>query len=263
MINSSSNAELRDARIAQYLKLGDSALILGQRLSEWCGHSPTEELDVSLTNIALDSIGQAQILLEFAAQLMDATVSADDLAFGRDMMEYRNLLIVEQPNLDFAQTIARQFLFSTYQLACYRSLSESAQAHKDPDLAGFAEKCTHEVQYHVKFSSAWMYRLGDGTQESRTRLQRAVQRLMYFTGEFFESRDTDEVLFQTGLGIDYPSMKQIWLNEITNVIEGSTLVMPEQPHTISGHQQGEHTEHLGHLLADMQFLHRSYPGFNW
>ncbi|QXD16294.1 phenylacetate-CoA oxygenase subunit PaaC [Rhodocaloribacter litoris] len=242
------------------LRLGDDALILGHRLSEWCGHGPYLEEDIALANIALDCLGHANALLGLAGEVEGAGQSADDLAFFRDAIEFRNVQLVELPRGDFAFTIARQFLFSAYAHLLYEGLRESTF---EP-LAGIAAKAYKEVSYHLRHSSEWMLRLGDGTDESHRRTQQALNDLWMYTGELFEADDVLHALVEAGIAPDVPAARSRWKDMVTTVLEAATLQLPpEPPYMASGGRTGFHTEHLGHLLAEMQFLPRAYPDATW
>lgn len=221
----------------------DDALVLGHRLSEWVGHAPMLEEELALANIALDLIGQARLLYQYAARLIGG-VSEDDLAYGRDAGVFRNLLLVEQPNGDFAQTIVRQVLYSAFAGLYWRAMTGSA----DAELAAIAGKAVTETAYHRRHAEAWLVRLGDGTAESHARAQAALVRLWPFAGEMFS---------------DAPDLMAAWDEAIRGVLERATLRRPEVPWYQRGGREGRHSEHLGRLLAEMQVLPRSYPGAVW
>ncbi|MEU1073113.1 MULTISPECIES: 1,2-phenylacetyl-CoA epoxidase subunit PaaC [unclassified Streptomyces] len=233
--------------VAAALALGDDALVLSHRLGEWAGHAPVLEEEVALANIALDLLGQARVLLSLAGD-------EDELAFLREERAFRNLQLVEQPNGDFAHTIARQLYFSTYQKLLYGQLATG-----DGELAGLAAKAVKEVAYHQDHAEQWTLRLGDGTDESHGRMQRACEALWRFTGEMFQPVD--------GVDIDWQETEQTWLASITSVLEQATLTVPEGPRTgawaAGAGRQGLHTEPFGRMLAEMQHLHRSHPGATW
>jgi len=242
------------------LRLADNALILGQRLSEMCGHGPEMELDIAMTNISLDLIGQAKLLFEHVLARESLAPNIDVLAFTRPLEKYNNLLLVAQPNVDFAHIMLRQFLFSSMQKMQYQALLNSS----DKTLAAIAEKSLKEIAYHIRFSKAWVLRLGDGTDESRGRMVDALQCLWRFSGEMFER---DEVLAQvvsSGLSDDFTRHYDIWKADIGDVLgQAGGLVAPETGAMIMGGHHGRHDEHLGHILSDMQFMQRSYPGLEW
>lgn len=250
----------RDGAHFEYLvRLGDSSLVLGHRLSEWCGHGPAVEEDMALTNIALDLIGQARLLLTHAGEVEGAGRSEDDLAYLRDVLDYRNLLLVEQRNGDFAVTIARQFLFDAFHVDLMARLSESA----DERLAAIAAKSLKEVTYHLRHSSEWVIRLGDGTDESHARMQRALDDLWMYTGEMFAMDEVDEAMVAAGIGVDLAALEPGWGRRVDEVLEAATLRRPEDAWMHTGGKRGRHTEHLGYLLAEMQFLQRAHPGATW
>lgn len=241
------------------LRLADSSLIIGHRNSEWCGHGPILEEDIALTNISLDLVGQATTLMEKAAELEGKGRTGDDLAFLRDTVEYRNFLMVEQLNGDFGQTILRQFFYSAFTYILYNQLQQS----KDDFLAAFAAKSIKEVTYHLRHSKEWVIRLGDGTEESHARMQNALSSLWMFTGDMFTSIDSDNELVSSGIAVDFSSLKPEWDKIVNEVLTQATLTVPEKVFMQSGSREGKHTEHLGFLLAEMQFLPRAYPGAKW
>mgnify|MGYP006267529019 CR=1 FL=1 len=241
------------------LRLGDNALILGQRLGEWCGHGPVLEQDIALTNVALDLIGQARSWLTYAGELEDRGRGEDQLAFRRDVWDFRNLLLVEQPNGDFAHTIARQFFFDAFHHPLLEQLLQST----DRQVAAIAEKAIKEVTYHLRYSSEWTIRLGDGTQESHARMQAAVDDLWMYTGECCAPDEVDENARQSGIGADLAAVRESWAGRVTDIFGQATLEWLENDWMQSGGKQGRHTEHLGYILADMQFLQRAYPDMEW
>ena len=248
------------AALAEYaLRLGDDSLILGQQLSAWCGRAPIIEVDLSLANLALDLIGQAGRLLSYGAQLRGRNEDADTLAFGRDVLDFHNCLLVEQPDTDFAHTIARQFLFSCWQRLFFDALAKSP----DTTLAGIAQKSVAEATYHAQFASEWVVRLGDGTAESRARMTAGLDWMWRFVDELFESDSIESVLAERRLGVDNAKLRPAWDAAVEKALTEATLPMPTRRRSVSGGRQGRHSEHLGRLLADMQFLHRAYPGANW
>jgi ring-1,2-phenylacetyl-CoA epoxidase subunit PaaC len=241
------------------LRIADDSLILGHRVSEWCGHGPILEEDIALTNIALDLIGQATSLLEYAGTTENAGRSADELAFLRYERDYKNALLVEQPNGDFAHTIVRQWLFDTFRLFFYEALCLSA----DKQLAAIAEKSLKETKYHCKHSSEWVIRLGDGTDESHRRIQTAVDTLWRYADELFFMDETDETLIKQGIAVDLAPLKDKWKERIRYVAEEATIQLPTNNWTQHGGRIGRHSEHLGFLLAEMQYMQRAYPGMEW
>ncbi len=247
------------------LHLADNALVLGHRNSEWTGHGPILEQDIALSNIALDLIGQARYLYQYAAQLMntmttskDQAVTEDVLAYLRDSWDFKNCLLVEQGNGDWGKTVLRQFFFSTYQYFFFRELQKS----RDVELSAIAEKSLKEVTYHLRWSSEWVIRLGDGTEESHSRLEKALDELWMYTGELFQPADYEQSLMPSGIVVDLADIKPLWTVRVTEVLREATLAMPG-PMMQAGGKQGKHTEQLGYLLAEMQFLQRAYPGCEW
>lgn len=241
------------------LRLGDDALILGQRLGEWCGHAPTIEVDLALTNLSLDLIGQATLFLDYAGKLEGKGRDADRLAFRRDAVDFTNCLLVEQPNGDFAQTIARQFLYSTWQQLYLNALADSA----DDTLAAAAVKCVKEVAYHARFAAEWVVRLGDGTEESHRRMSAGLDWMSRFVDELFEMEEADRALLAAGAGVDKAALRPAWDAEVARVLKEAMLEALPQRRTLTGGRQGRHTEHLGHILSEMQFLQRAYPDAVW
>jgi ring-1,2-phenylacetyl-CoA epoxidase subunit PaaC len=241
------------------LHLADNALILGQRNSEWCGHGPVLEQDIAITNISLDLIGQARSLYQYAAQLIGNGATEDRLAYLRDAREFRNCLLVELPRGDWAVTTLRQFFFSAYQMLLFQQMLHSS----DTTLAAIAEKSLKEVTYHVRWSSEWVIRLGDGTEESHNRMENALADLWAFTGELFVPSDYEKSVADNGIGVDVSSLKDNWLQKVHDVFNEATLTIPTTTWFQSGGKEGIHTEHLGYLLADLQFLQRAYPGMEW
>lgn len=242
------------------LRLGDTSLVLGHRLSEWCGHAPDLEEDVALANIALDLVGHARLLLSYAGEVEGRGRDEDALAFLRDAADYRNHPLVEQPNRDFGHTIARQFLHDAWALELYGRLTEST----DGRLAGIAAKALKETRYHLRHSAGWVVRLGDGTAESRARMADAFDRLWRFTGGMFAADAADRALAAAGVAPDPASLRPAWEERVDAVLAEATL--PARPATAGmggGMGGGGRTEHLGYLLAEMQFLQRAYPGAAW
>lgn len=249
----------QDALFYYCLRLADNNLILGQRLGELCGHGPLLEEDVALTNIALDLMGQANAMLTYAAKVEDKGRTADDLAFLRNEREFYNTLLAEQPNTDFAYTICRQFFTDAFDYYFYQQLIHS----RDETLAALAAKGIKEVTYHLRHSSQWVERLGDGTAESHTRIQNAVDELWRFTGELFEMTEQDAHLLKENIAINLDTIKPQWQQYVDGVLQKATLQTPAASWMQRGSREGKHTEHLGYLLAEMQHLHRSYPGVAW
>ncbi len=247
------------AFVAYLFRLADDRLVLGHRLSEWCGHAPILEEDIALANIALDLIGQATALLRLAGELEGTGRDEDALAYLRDAIDYRNSLITELPNGDFAFTVVRQFLFSAFALLQSEALVRSA----NETLAGVAAKGVKELRYHVRHCAQWVVTLGDGTTESHERAQRAVVDLWRYTGEWFEADATDADVARAGLGVDPGTLRDTWRAQVGEVLSTATLTVPEVSHMQNGGRVGRHTEHLGHLLAEMQIVPRSHPGASW
>ncbi len=241
------------------LHLADNALIIGHRNSEWCGHGPVLEQDIAISNIALDFIGQARNFYQYAAELSGNGATEDSLAFLRDVSEFKNVLITELPNGDWAQTTLRQFLFSAYQYYCYQQLQNST----DTRLAAIAAKSLKEVTYHLRWSSEWVIRLGDGTEESKHRLLTAVDELWNFTGEMFLPAAYENALLKENIGVDLSIIRQQWNQKVEEVFAEATIQIPEKSWAQQGGKTGIHTEHLGYILAEMQFLQRAYPGAEW
>lgn len=241
------------------LRLGDTSLILGQRLGEWVGHAPALEEDLGLGNLALDLIGQARLLLSYAGEIEGRGRDEDALAFLRDTPDFANLTLAEQPNGDFGRTIVRQWLIDAWQLEVYEAL----QASTDTRLAGIAAKALKETRYHYRFSSGWLVRLGDGTPESHRRVQDSVDALWKFTGELFAPDEIDERLAVAGVAPRLEALEPRWSARIDQALHEATLTRPASiPFPWHG-KRGIHTEHLGHMLGEMQFLQRAYPGAQW
>jgi ring-1,2-phenylacetyl-CoA epoxidase subunit PaaC len=245
--------------IKYLLQLADNALILGHRLGEWCGHAPEMELDIALTNVALDLTGQARSLYQRVAELEGLNKDEDDYAYLRDAWEFRNALLVEQPNGDFAHTILRQFIFDTYNYYLHQALTQS----KDEWLAGFAAKSLKEITYHLRFSSEWMVRLGDGTEVSHDKLQAAIGNQWTFSGELTTPNEVEKALASQGICPDLTQMKIAVEAKMAEVLEAAKVTAPTGIWMQTGGKDGGHSEHLGFILAEMQFLQRAYPGLEW
>lgn len=241
------------------LRLGDDRLILGHRLSEWCGHGPVLEEDIALTNVALDLVGQARMYLSYAADVFNDGRDEDDIAYLRKEREYVNLLITERPNGHFGDTIARHFLFDAYHYFLQEALTKS----KDEQIAAIAAKSIKEVTYHLRHSSEWMCRLGDGTEESHGRIQESLNNLWRFTGEMFLGDDTDAAIAAAGIGPNPEDLKEKWDSKIDSVLAAATLKRPEDDWMASGGRKGIHSEHMGFILAEMQYVQRAFPGQKW
>lgn len=241
------------------LRLGDTSLVLGHRLSEWCGHGPQLEEDLALANIAIDLIGQARMLLQYAGEVEGRGRSEDDLAYLRDGREYRNLLLVELPNGHYGDTVARQFLYDAFAMELWSDLTRS----RDERLAAIAGKAVKEHEYHWRHSSGWMIRLGDGTEESHAKMQASLERLWPYTGELYTPDAVDEAMHAAGIAPDLAAIATRWRARIAPVLAEATLVRPEDGWMQKGGKTGRHSEHLGRMLAEMQSLHRAYPGAKW
>ncbi len=249
----------KEALVKYCLRLSDDALILGHRLSELCSKAPFIEEDLALTNISLDMIGRAQAMLKYTGEIEGKGNSEDDLAYRRPEINYYNHLLVEQPNGDFAHTIVRQLFISTFEYFLYSDLEKSA----DPTISAIAGKAIKEVKYHFEHAAEWTVRLGDGTEESRKRMQKAVNDLWMFTGELFEMDEVENLLLKEGLAADLIPIKSQWQIKLHNVLSEANLTMPEDGYMQTGGRNGRHTENLGHILAEMQYLQRAYPDAKW
>jgi ring-1,2-phenylacetyl-CoA epoxidase subunit PaaC len=241
------------------IALGDDSLILGHRLSEWCRNGPFLEEDLALTNVALDFIGRARMFYSHAAELEGKGRGEDDIAYLRDCREYRNFLINELPNGNFAMTMARQLMIDVYDVGFFAVLIES----REPMLAAIAAKAIKESRYHLRRSEDWIKRLGDGTEESHERVQDAFNQLWAYAPEMFELGASEQQLVDAGIAVDRTALKENWTSKMHAVLKQATLNIPADNRAIGGGRNGEHTEHLGFLLAEMQFLQRSYPGLQW
>jgi ring-1,2-phenylacetyl-CoA epoxidase subunit PaaC len=241
------------------LRLGDDSLILGQRLAEWCGHGPILEEDIAMTNISLDLIGQAISVLNYAGEVESKGRDGDALAFLRLEKDYKNLLLVEQKNGDFGDTMMRQFLFDAYRKLLFERLQNST----DKQLAAIAEKSLKETRYHFKHSAEWVIRLGDGTDESHKRVQNSLNNLWRYTDELFYVDASDEVLTKQGILPDLSDLKSLWLQEVNTVLDLATLQIPTNNWQFEGGRKGVHSEHMGYLLSELQFMQRVYPNMEW
>ncbi len=248
-----------DSLLAAILARADDALILGHRLSEWCGFAPMLEEDLALANIALDLIGQARSLYAHAATVENAGRTEDDYAYRRDPHQFRNLLLVEQPNGDFAHTIIRQYLYSAFAHPFWQAMARST----DATLAAIAAKSVPEAAYHLRHAAEWTIRLGDGTDESHRRAQDALDALFPYTGEIFAPSAFETDLIGKGILIDPATLRPAWTNVVDQILAEAGLAKPQSAWMQSGGRRGRHSEHLGHLLAEMQILPRSYPGAIW
>ena len=248
-----------NALLTYCLRRGDDLLILSHRLSEWCGHGPALEEDIALTNRALDHIGEARNLLTYAGQVEGKGRSEDDLAYLRNERQFLNCKLVEQPNGDYAHTIVRSFLFDAYHLPLMQAMLKSS----DAQLAAIAGKAVKEATYHLRHSSEWVVRFGDGTEESHQRVQAALDNLWTYTGELFAIDEIDTELVKAGIAPDMTSIKAAFDKTVNDVLAEATLKRPSDGFMASGGRNGQHSEHLGFLLAEMQSLHRAYPGAQW
>lgn len=248
-----------DPHVAYLLRLGDDELVLAQRLGEWISRGPDLEEDIALGNIGLDHLGVARNLLSHAGEVEGAGRDEDDLAMRRTEREFYNLVLCEQPNGDFAHSMARQLFVDAWQVPLWEALSSST----DDQLAGIAQKAVKEARYHLRHSSTWVIRLGDGTDESHRRMQAAVDRLWRYTGEAFLADDVDEEMVAAGIGVEPGTLRPTWLATIDAVFAEARLDRPDDDYVRTGGRVGFHTEHLGHLLTDLQWMQRSYPGMSW
>ena len=246
--------------LIQYIfGVADNCLILGQRLGELCGHGPSLETDIAMTNISLDLLGQTRSYYQYVAKLQGGDATEDTVAFLRLEREYKNVLLVEQPNTDFAYSIAKQFLFDVFHLSLLTELQNS----KDDMLKAIANKSIKEVSYHVRFSSDWIKRLGDGTEESHQKIQTAINDLWIFTDELFHQTDADKEMVKQGIGIDVTLLKEDYNKKINSILEEATLEIPQVEYFQKGGKLGIHSEHMGYLLSDLQYMQRTYPNMTW
>lgn len=241
------------------LGIADNSLILGQRLGELCGHGPSLETDIACTNIALDLLGQVRSYYQYAAKLAGDGRTEDDIAMLRNEREYLNVLLVEQPNTNFAYTIACQFLFDVYHVLFLQELQKS----HDVTLSAIANKAIKEASYHQRFSSDWIKRLGDGTEESHQKAQTAINELWVYTDELFHQTEIDKAMVEKGIGVDVQKCKQEYYNRVETILKQATLTIPESKYFQKGGKEGIHTEHMGYLLAELQYMQRTYPKMNW
>lgn len=254
-----SQFDLKTATQEYATRLGDDSVVLGHRISEWTSKAPFLEEDIALSNVALDYLGRARMYYSYAAELAGNGKTEDDFAYTRDMREFRNLLIHELPRGDFAYTMVRQLfvdVFNTYYLL---ELAKSS----DNTLAAIAQKAIKETRYHLRRSHEWALRLGNGTEESHRRMQRAVESLWGYTHELFDMNPLEEQLANAGIGVHNPALRPAWLAQISAILTEASLSVPQDTWAVRGGRVGYHTENLGHLLTDMQFLHRAYPGCQW
>jgi ring-1,2-phenylacetyl-CoA epoxidase subunit PaaC len=249
----------QEALFKYLLRLGDQHLILGHRLSEQSSKGPFLEEDIACSNIALDLIGNANHLLQYAAEVENKNRTADDLAFLRSEREFYNTLLAEQPNGDFGFVMTRHFFADVFDFYLYSELQHSS----DETLASIAAKALKEITYHLRHTSKWMIRLGDGTEESKNRVQQSIDELYRFTGELFETDEVDAILIKDKVTVDLASIKNAWHTKVKEVFAEAGLTLPEEVYMQTGSRKAQHTEHLGFLLAEMQHLHRAFPGAQW
>ena len=247
------------AKFEYLLRLGDNSLVLGQRLAEWLGHAPVLEEDIASANIALDLVGQARLWLTYAGAVEGAGRDEDRLAYHRDQREYRNFTMLELPNEDYAFTTVRRFLFDAWHCLALGALSRSS----DSDIAAIAAKSKKEAEYHRRHSGDWLLRLGDGTGESHARTQAALDTLWRYSAEFFEADPVDRAMATSGEGFPAESLREEWLAEVHTMLDEATLALPAAAKFVSRGKEGQHSEHLGYLLAEMQVLQRAHPGATW
>ncbi|MFM1875828.1 MAG: hypothetical protein RL266_1565 [Bacteroidota bacterium] len=251
--------EQKQALFNYLLRLGDNAAILGHRLSEWCGHGPELEEDIAIINTSLDLLGHARSIYSYAGQVEGKGKDEDDIAYLRIEKEYRNALICELPNGHYGDTIARQFLVDQFNYLVFSELVNS----KDENLAAIAAKAIKEIRYHLRRSTEWTLRLGDGTEESRNRIQASFNGLWAYTGDLFIQDESDRQMIQVGIGPDLEKIYPIWKEKVSEVLTEATLQMPEDGWMHSGSKHGRHTEHMGHILSELQYMQRTYPGCEW
>lgn len=259
ILNHQLTPSIMDAQIKYLLHLADNPLILGQRLGEWCGHGPVLEQDIALTNISLDLIGQARLLFQHMATLPGQQTDEDKIAMLRYEHDYLNLLLVEQPNIDFGHTIVRQFLYDAFNLIQYQRLSE----HPDQALRAIAIKTLKEIKYHYRYSSEWVVRLGDGTEESHHRVQDAMTALWRYTGEMFKPAAYESELMSTAWAQNLMTMETEWNERVSSVIKEAGLGIPEKVTMQFGGKEGRHSEHMGYILTELQYMQRAYPEMKW
>ena len=241
------------------LQLADTSLILAHRLSEWCGHGPILEQDLAMSNTSLDLLGETRSLFQYAAELEGKGRSEDDLAFLRAAVEYKNPLLVEQPNGNFGNTVMRQFLFDTFHFYLLKELIKSS----DKRIAAIAEKSFKEVSYHIKWSSEWVIRLGDGTEESKQKMETALTILWPYSGELFIITATEKTLYEMEIIPDYSLIEKQWKEHVSKVLDAATLVMPQNVFMQTGGKEGKHSEEMGFILAELQYMQRAYPDLKW
>ena len=254
-----NSAEMKKAVQDYATRLGDDAVVIGHRVSEWCSNAPFLEEDLALQNVALDFIGRARMYYSYAAELADDGRDEDDFAFMRDQLEYQNLLVMELPRGDFAYTMVRQLFVDVYNMLYLEQLTRSG----DATLAAIAAKAIKESRYHLRRSHEWMLRLGIGTGESHARAQTAIDDIWGFTHEMFELDELEQQLADAGIGVDSAELKQDWTRQVTAILQAATLEVPTEGWAVRGGREGYHTEYLGQMLNEMQSVHRAYPGQKW
>lgn len=250
---------MRDNLIKYILGIADNSLILGQRLGELCGHGPNLETDIALTNISLDLLGQTRNYYQYIARLSGNNKTEDDIAFMRSEREYINVLLVEQPNDHFGYVIARQFYYDVFHYLLMQNLQNSS----DETLAAIAKKGIKEVSYHLRFSSDWIKRLGDGTNESHQKIQEAIDDRWVYTNELFMKTEADELLINEGVGVNVLDFKEAYYQKVSQVLEEATLTVPDEKYYQKGGKEGIHSEHMGYILAELQYMQKSYPNLKW
>lgn len=241
------------------LGIADNSLILGQRLGELCGHGPNLETDIALTNISLDLLGQTRSYFQYAAKIVGEDKTEDDIAFLRNERQYKNVLLVEQPNTHFGFVIGRQFLFDVFHII----FLEKLQLSKDETLVAIAKKGIKEVSYHERFSSDWVKRLGDGTEESNQKMQEAIDALWRYTDELFQMNEAEKAMVSEGLGVEITALKDAYYERVSEVLKEANLQIPESKYFQKGGKEGIHTEYMGYILADLQYMQRTYPNMKW
>jgi len=255
-----SFSKMKNNHLYNYiLILADNSLILGQRMGELCGHGPSLETDIACTNIALDLLGQVRSYYQYAAKIAGDGRTEDDIAMLRKEQEYVNVLLVEQPNTDFAYTIARNFLYDVYHYLLLKGLEKS----QDLTLSAIATKSLKEVSYHQRFTSDWIKRLGDGTEVSHEKIQNAIDDLWAYTDELFHQTPTEKVMVEEGIGVDVKKLRRDYYGMVREVLEEATLKVPETQYFHKGGKEGVHTEHMGYILTELQYMQRTYPNMNW
>lgn len=251
--------EQKEALFNYLLRLGDNAAILGHKLSEWCGHGPELEEDIAIINTSLDLLGHARSLYSYAAEVEGKGRTEDDIAYLREERQYVNALICELPNGHYGDTIARQFLFDQFNFLLFSELVKSS----DETVAAIAAKAVKEIRYHLRRSTEWTLRLGDGTEESHNKIQESFRDIWMFTGDLFVQNESDKAIFEAGIGPDLDAILPIWKERVSAVLTVATLAMPEDGWMQSGSKEGRHTEYMGYILAELQYMQRAYPGCEW